>query len=169
MRVEEISLRDIKRMSLEELVALRVFLTDSTAENWDLFTLERLRAERNRLISKDIPENKWPSQLQGDDWEINLRKKLGLKPLKEIEDILDPANHAEKVSEKPIPQAPEPVKETIKDKKNGLLPQREIKEPLRVGDPFRSDSFGTLLGETGDPVWDEILRMKRERGNGEPS
>jgi hypothetical protein len=158
MRVEEISLRDINRMSLEELVVLRVFLTDSTEENWDLFTLERLRSERNRLISKDIPESKWPSQLQGNDWEINLRKKLGLEP-----PTKDNLEALEKPEPKPIPEAPGPIKEAIRDEGIDSLPQRETKEPLKVGDPFKSDSFGTLLEETGDPYTDEILRMKREK------
>jgi hypothetical protein len=171
MRVEEISLRDIKRMSLEELVALHVFLTDSSEENWNWFTLERLRSERNRLISKDIPVGKWPSQLQGDDWEINLRKKLGLKPLKEPEGVFDSVKHMPaKVSEKqgpePISEASGPIEETVRGKSNESSPQREIEKSLRVDNPFQSDSFGTLLGETGDPGWDEIQKMKREkRGN----
>jgi hypothetical protein len=81
MKIEELKVEDLDKMGMNELIALRQWTLDPSENNWKLVTLGRLRDERDKLKRENIPETDWPVQFQGEDWEINVRKQMGLPPM----------------------------------------------------------------------------------------
>ena len=141
-------------LTLDELVTLRNFITDPSDNNCAEYVIAKLGAEKELLIAKEVPPERWPKQLQGD-WVKGVYDSLGLECVEPtVEEVPSPPQ-AEAPVMAPVP--PSPV-----DKFEPPAPEPV---PQKLDDITRSDSYGDVLGEpnTGDPRLDEILRWKRDR------
>ena len=62
---------------LDELVALYLYWETGDQEYLRKWMFLRLVRERNKYQERGIPEDSWPTMLQGDDWEERLLKDGG--------------------------------------------------------------------------------------------
>ena len=60
--------KNIMRMSSGELESIMYFFDDSSDLNFKRCIFEKLKAERERLIGKKVPSEKWPKALTDGEW-----------------------------------------------------------------------------------------------------
>lgn len=88
---------------------------------------------REQLMTKEVPEEMWPSDLQGKDWSERLYLKHGL-PIQKWPP--------------PLPSRPQtPGIARIGQPVEYLEPRKPKPIERTTGDPFRSDKFGHILGD----------------------
>lgn len=182
MRVEEISLKQLQRMGLNELCALRSFLETPSEESWQEVTMAHLCDERERLVREHIPKSDWPPALQPVDWMITVRESMGLRPMSKemLEQYVSCQVFVELFTEREIlkvkevpesewderlrgedwksrlyesygleppitPPPPQNIDKGLVKENAPILGPRTKPKPKRVDNPFKDDSFGTLL------------------------
>lgn len=101
-----------------------------------LHALPEWHMMREQLMAKGIDEYLWPVELQGD-WEERTWVRFGFEAKK----LFPPPSV-------PHPQMPGIV--SIGQPMQYLEPRIKPKTIERAGNPFRSDKFGTLLGDDDD-------------------
>lgn len=125
-----------KRMSSQQMMRLYAFFLQPSDENYYLYVIEELRAKREKLA-----EERWPSQLKGEDWEVRLRGEYGLPPMPEVKTSKETSIKKEEVA-------------------SSMKKRIEPSEPVKFGDPFRSDGFGTLLGEEEEGIKPPLNKVR---------
>ncbi len=106
-----------------ELEAMYLFLKDPT--NKPLWVNQRLKREARKYERKGIPKERWPKTLQGIDIE-----EIPCKMASE---------NSEVTTDDPVPLQ---MQEDSPQEEQPLQPKVR-----NEGDPFQSDSFGSVLGE----------------------
>lgn len=137
--------KHLKRMPSSQALALYYFFQDPSDFNYVFYTVQEVKAGRDKLIDNGVPEDKLPEKIRGADWEERIWMKFGMELPVEKETPLPPPK--EKVKEEAA--LPQPAVEENVQKKKSLY-----------GNPFASDKFGTLQGEPLDGDVPLVNRVK---------
>jgi len=128
----------MKKMDARQRMALFYFYLNPSDYFYALYTVEEMRAGRDKLISDGVP---LPSQLQGD-WERRVWEKFGIEP--------------------PVETPSPSPRETVKQEEVAMPkePRAEEKKESPYGNPFLNDRHGSLWGSEEEGIKPPLNKVK---------